>query len=155
VDEALDAVELALGRWALGDGKPVLGICRGQQTLNVAAGGTLYQDIASQLPGAAPHQFPEARTALVHDLRVEPRSRLATVLGEDRLAVNSIHHQAVERLAPDLRATAWAPDGVIEGVEHPSHPFALAVQFHPEELVPDHAPSARLFAAFVAACRPA
>jgi putative glutamine amidotransferase len=129
VDDALDAVELTLGRWALADGKPVFGICRGQQTLNVAAGGTLYQDIGSQVTGAAPHQFPEARTALVHDVRLE-------------------------RLAPDLRATAWAPDGVIEGLEHPTHPFAVTVQFHPEELVPDHAPSARLFAAFVAACQP-
>jgi putative glutamine amidotransferase len=154
VDDVLDAVELTLGRWALADGKPVFGICRGQQTLNVAAGGTLYQDIGAQVDGAAPHQFPEARTALVHDVRVEPASRLATALGTDALSANSIHHQAVERLAPGLRATAWAPDGVIEGLEHPTHPFALAVQFHPEELVPDHAPSARLFAAFVAACQP-
>lgn len=152
VDALLDAVELQLARWALDGGRPLLGICRGQQTLNVAAGGTLYQDIAAQVPGSLPHQQPEARTALVHPIAVEPASRLASVLGETALAVNSIHHQAIARLAPGLRAVAQAPDGVLEGVELPTHPFALAVQFHPEELVPDHAPSARLFAAFVAAC---
>jgi putative glutamine amidotransferase len=153
VDDLLDTVELILARWALADDKPLLGICRGQQTLNVAAGGTLYQDIATQLPDSAPHQYPETRTALVHTIRVEPDSRLAAVLGADELRVNSIHHQAVARLAAGFRATACAPDGVIEGIEHPTHRFALAVQFHPEELVPDHAPSARLFAAFVAACQ--
>jgi putative glutamine amidotransferase len=153
VDDLLDSVELTLARWALADGKPLLGICRGQQTLNVAAGGTLYQDIAVDVAGAEEHQHPEVRTALVHDMRVEPVSRLAAVLGASEVPVNSIHHQAVERVAPDLRAVAWAPDGVVEGIEHVAHPFALAVQFHPEELVPDHAPSARLFAAFVAACQ--
>ena len=153
VDDLLASVELTLARWALADGKPLLGICRGQQALNVAAGGTLYQDIAAEVAGAGEHQHPQVRTALVHDVRVEPASRLAAVLGASEVPVNSIHHQAVERVAPDLRAVAWAPDGVVEGLEHPAHPFALAVQFHPEELVPDHAPSMRLFAAFVAACQ--
>ena len=153
VDDLLDSVELTLARWALADGKPLLGVCRGQQALNVAAGGTLYQDIAAQVGDAEEHQHPEVRTALVHDLRVEPASRLAGALGASDLRANSIHHQAVERVAPDFRAVAWAPDGVVEGIEHAAHPFALAVQFHPEELVPDHTPSARLFAAFVAACQ--
>jgi putative glutamine amidotransferase len=152
IDEQLDRVELTLARWALADGKPLFGICRGQQTLAVATGGALYQDIPSQIDGALAHQHPDARTALVHTIRVEPSSRLATVLGATECGVNSIHHQAVARLGDGWRAVAWAPDGVLEGIEHSDHPFALAVQFHPEELVPDHAPSARLFAAFVAAC---
>ncbi len=153
VDDLLDTVELTLARWALAEGKPLLGICRGHQALNVAAGGTLYQDVTVQGVARLEHQHPRARAALVHALRVDPASRLAAVLGVTACRVNSIHHQAVARVADGLRAVAWAPDGVIEGLEQPEHPFALAVQFHPEELVPDHAPSARLFAAFVAACR--
>ncbi|HLH22971.1 MAG TPA: gamma-glutamyl-gamma-aminobutyrate hydrolase family protein [Chloroflexota bacterium] len=153
VDDCRDHVELTLARWALADGKPLLGICRGQQALAVAAGGALYQDIPTQLDGALPHEHADARTALVHPIRVEPTSRLAAVLGAAALDVNSIHHQAVARLADGWRPVAWAPDGVVEGIEHPAHPFALAVQFHPEELVPAHAPSVRLFAAFVAACQ--
>jgi putative glutamine amidotransferase len=155
VDDCLDRVELTLARWALADGKPLFGICRGQQTLNVAAGGSLYQDIPTQVRGALPHQHADARTALVHPIRVEPSSRLAAILGTTECGVNSIHHQAAARIAPTFRPVAWAPDGVLEAVEHPAHPFALAVQFHPEELVPDHAPSACLFAAFVAACQAA
>jgi len=152
VDDLLDRVELALARWALAESKPLLGICRGQQTLNVAAGGTLYQDIQAQIAGAALHQHPNARDALIHPIAVAPESRLAAVLGATDLHVNSIHHQAVAEVAPGFQAVACAPDDVIEGIEHGEHPFALAVQFHPEELVPGHQPSARLFAAFVAAC---
>jgi len=152
VDDLLDRVELALARWALAEPKPLLGICRGQQTLNVAAGGTLYQDIQAQIAGAAPHQHPDRRDALIHPIAVAPESRLAAVLGATDLRVNSIHHQAVAEVAPGFHAVACAPDDVIEGIEHGEHPFALAVQFHPEELVPGHQPSARLFAAFVAAC---
>jgi putative glutamine amidotransferase len=155
VDDALDRVELLLARWALAEGKPLFGICRGQQALAVATGGALYQDITTQLAGALPHQHADARTTLVHTIRVEPTSRLATIFGATELGVNSIHHQAVARLADGWRPVAWAPDDVLESVEQPDHPFALAVQFHPEELVPDHVPSARLFAAFVAACRAA
>ena len=150
-DALLDEVELRLARWALDDGRPLLGICRGQQVLNVAAGGTLYQDLAIEAPGSLAHRQPDARTELVHAVAVAASSRLGAVLGAPALRVNSIHHQAVARLAPGLRAVAWAPDGIVEGVEVAHHPFALAVQFHPEELVPGHEPSARLFRAFVAA----
>jgi putative glutamine amidotransferase len=153
VDPLRDRVELALTRWALADERPVLGICRGQQTLNVAAGGTLYQDVGHQVSGAWRHQYLGERSELVHPIAVAPDSRLARVFGATEFRVNSIHHQAVARLAPGLRDVAHAPDGVIEGLEHAAHPFALAVQFHPEELTPDHEPSSRLFAAFVAACR--
>jgi putative glutamine amidotransferase len=152
VDPLRDRVELALARWALGEERPILGICRGQQTLNVAAGGTLYQDVGHQVHNAWRHQFLGERDNLVHPIVVAPDTRLARVLGTTELRVNSIHHQAVARLGPGLRDVAHAPDGVIEGLEHQGHPFALAVQFHPEELTPVHEPSARLFDAFVAAC---
>jgi putative glutamine amidotransferase len=153
VDSLRDRVELDLARWALGDERPVLGICRGQQTLNVAAGGTLYQDIAHQVPDALAHDQTGDRQKLTHSIVVASDSRLARVLGSTKVRVNSLHHQAVARLGPGLRDVAHATDGVVEGLEHGGHPFALAVQFHPEELTPDHAPSVRLFAAFVAACR--
>ena len=151
VDPRRDRVELALARWALADERPLLGVCRGQQLLNVAAGGTLYQDIERQVPSALTHDS-WAWHDLAHALAVEPDSRLAHILGATTLQVNTLHHQAVARVACGLRAVAHAPDGVIEALEHEAHPFALAVQFHPEELTPDHTPSARLFAAFVAAC---
>jgi putative glutamine amidotransferase len=149
VDSLLDTAELALARWALAEGKPVLGICRGQQCLNVAAGGTLFQDIPSEVVGALDHRV-EPRDARAHELAVEPDSRLADLLGATRTAVNSLHHQAVREVAPGFVAVAWAPDGVIEGLERPDHPFAVSVQFHPEELVPGHEPSERLVQRFVA-----
>lgn len=150
VDPALDATEIALARWALAEERPVLGICRGQQCLNVAAGGTLFQDIPTEIPGALTHRL-EARNALAHLISVEPDSRLERALGAMRFEVNSLHHQSVHRVAPGFLVTALAPDGVIEGIERPDHPFALAVQFHPEELVPGHEPSERLLGAFVEA----
>ena len=129
-DQARDAVELALYRAARARGLPVLAICRGIQLVNVAEGGTLYQDLASELPSAINHVDPEGR----HGLRVEPGSLLQRTVG-DPARVNSRHHQAVKRLARSLRAVAWADDGVIEGVE-PSEagaPWLLAVQWHPED----------------------
>ena len=152
VEDLLDHVELALACWALEDGKPLLGICRGQQLLNVACGGTLYQDVHTELEGAEPHWQEGPRDYLAHPIAVVPDSRLAAALGATDLRVNSLHHQAVAAIAPGFRGVARAPDGVLEGLEHESHPFALAVQFHPEELTPGHSPSARLFTAFVAAC---
>ena len=149
VDPLLDSAELTLARWALAEEKPVLGICRGQQCLNVAAGGTLYQDIASDVAGALDHHV-EPRDAHAHELAVEPESRLADLLGTAHTSVNSLHHQSVWDVAPGFIAVAWAPDGVIEGLERSDHPFALAVQFHPEELVPGHEPSERLLIRFVA-----
>ena len=153
VDDLLDRVELTLARWALAEGKPLFGICGGHQALNVAAGGTLFQDIPRQVANALSHQYQGARDALAHTIDVEPDSRLAQVLGATHLGVNSLHHQAVKTLASGFRAVAYAPDGVLEGMEHTEHAFALAVQFHPEEHVPAHTPSAHLFAAFVAACQ--
>jgi putative glutamine amidotransferase len=154
VDEERDRVELAFARYALEDGKPLLGVCRGMQVMNVALGGSLYQDLPSEYGGVLlRHAHPVGefpREHLAHPVRVEEESRLARVLGSPIVQVNSRHHQAVKRVGEGLVATAHAPDGVIEGVEKPGHPFALGVQWHPENLqaMPE---MKRLFEAFVAA----
>ena len=136
-----DALELRQVSEALAAGKPILGICRGAQLLNVAFGGTLCQDIG------------QAHTGVRHGLRFDPSSRLAAIARPE--IVNSRHHQAVDRLGAGLKATAWsAEDGVIEGVEAPDRPFVLAVQWHPEDLAAEGDEEARaLFAAFAAALR--
>src|SRR5207244_600164 len=115
-DAALDETELALARWALAEGKPILGICRGQQCLNVAAGGTLYQDIADEIPGALAHQV-EPRNGVAHPIAVEPDSRLADLLGGTSIPVNSLHHQAVRDVGPGVIGVVRAPDGGSEGHE--------------------------------------
>jgi putative glutamine amidotransferase len=151
-DEVLDELELRLAGWAVDEELPTLGLCRGQQLLNVALGGSLIQDLRSEglEHPQSPHHGP--RSEVVHRLDVAPESRLAEVFGVTSFAVNSYHHQAVRRLGRGLRAVAWSPDGVIEGVESLEHPWLLAVQFHPEDLVDVHQPSRRLFRAFVGAC---
>jgi putative glutamine amidotransferase len=147
-----DATELAITRWALDKSLPVLGICRGMQLLNVACGGSLYQDLPTQRPSAFDHeQRGQARTHIAHDVSTETGSLLASVLGEPRVGVNSFHHQAVKRIGQGLRVTGVAEDGIIEAVEIPDLPFVLAVQYHPEELEGDDAASRRLFLAFVQA----
>jgi putative glutamine amidotransferase len=143
----LDRLELAVARVAVHSDLPTLGICRGQQLLNVALGGSLIQHVDD-------HRQPGDRTALTQTLTVSPGSRLADVFGATQIDVNTMHHQAVKELGRGLKAVAWATsDGTIEGVESDEHPWLLMVQFHPEELVGYHAPSQRLFAAFVDACR--
>jgi putative glutamine amidotransferase len=128
----LDAAELVLTRWALADGKPLLGICRGLQVLNVALGGSLWQDIAVQ--GAGDHGHDSAdRAALVHEVEVAPGTTLGEVIGKARLRWNSLHHQGIHRVGAGLVPVAHSPDGVVEGVEIPGSPV-LAVQCHPEEL---------------------
>ncbi len=149
-----DAAELAMARWALDRGLPILGICRGLQLLNVASGGTLYQDIATQQPEAARHEWSALpRDTRAHAIRVQPDSRLAAVLGVSEHEVNSLHHQAVRDPGRGVRVVAQAPDGIAEGLEFPEHPFAVAVQFHPEELEQTDEVSRRLFAGFVRACQ--
>jgi putative glutamine amidotransferase len=148
-----DALELGMARWSLEHGLPTLGICRGMQLLNVASGGTLYQDIATQQPEAQQHErSSRPRDTRAHTIRVRPDSRLASMLGTTEHLVNSLHHQAVRELGRGVRIVAQAPDGIAEGMEFPAHPFAVAVQFHPEELEQTDEVSRRLFAAFVRAC---
>ncbi len=154
IDPARDAAELALVRWAVAEARPLFGICRGAQLLNVALGGTLYGDV-SEHPGALRHVYPSETPAdRPHPVQVAEGSRLAGLLGLPVLAVNSLHHQAVRAPAPGLRVTARAPDGLIEAVELPEHPFAVAVQWHPESL-PDAPEMQRLFAGLVAAAEAA
>jgi putative glutamine amidotransferase len=131
VDPARDAVELALIARAYEQGLPILAICRGIQLLNVALGGTLYQDLPSERPSAIQHAGPNAR----HPLRVESGTRAYGAVGATAIAVNSRHHGAIRDLAPGLRATAWASDDLIEGVEstNGARPWTLAVQWHPED----------------------
>jgi putative glutamine amidotransferase len=151
-----DWAELALLRWAVADGKPVFGVCRGIQVLNVALGGTLYQDLHFQLPQGIKHDyFPThggyTRDLLVHDVTVAPNSRLGRILGGPAVSVNSMHHQGIKDLAGPLRATAHAPDGLVEGVEGANGQFLLGVQWHPEELTESSPPMWALFTAFVEA----
>ena len=150
-----DAFELRLVREALAADVPVLAICRGLQVLNVAAGGTLIQDIPSE-PGAfAEHSLGPA-TRMAHDVAVNDGSRLARLLGRrassGRCTVNSRHHQAIRALGAGLTVTATAPDGIVEGVESAAHRFCVGVQWHPESF---HATGEfdELFTGFVEACR--
>lgn len=149
VDQERDELEIALVRHVIDTGKPFLGICRGAQVINVALGGSLYADIADQYGRSLRHDWlPKyPRTYIAHTVDLEPGSRIALVLGETRLEVNSLHHQAVRQLAPGLTACGYAPDGLVEALELAGHPFGIAVQWHPEWLTAS-APAKHLFAAF-------
>jgi putative glutamine amidotransferase len=158
VNAARDDLEIALARWALADGLPLLAICRGIQVLNVAAGGSLIQDIPTQVETMLTHAPPARVPAehLAHTVTLAPGSRLAAIYSPEReVWVNSRHHQAVERVAPGLRVVARAADGVIEGLEPETADgrFLLGVQWHPEDLAPGDAATRRLFAAHVEAAR--
>jgi putative glutamine amidotransferase len=137
IDLARDEFEIPLVREAIGRGLPIFGICRGVQVLNVALGGSLFQDLLEHPPTPK-----EQRSEPAHRVRIAPDSRLARVVGE-RLAVNSLHHQAVKAVAPALEAVAWAEDGTVEALESESL-NALGVQWHPEEM-PHAEWSRRLF----------
>ena len=132
IDEERDALEISLVRRAVEAGLPTLAICRGCQVLNVALGGTLIQDLPEVTNLA--HLVAQPRSAIVHDVGVQQGSRLSAIVGSSSLGVNSIHHQAVERTAPELTAVGRADDGVVEAIEHPSLPM-LGVQWHPEDLL--------------------
>ena len=148
-----DATEIELIDAAHARGVPVLAVCRGVQILNVAFGGTLVQDIPTERPGPIDHDPAGSRAARVHAIELEPGSRLAAALGATHLDVNSFHHQAADRVGEGLRATAWSPDGLIEGLEWTGDDgwWAVAIQWHPEEMVlgSEPAPDAGLFAEFV------
>ena len=155
IDPLRDAQEMALYRHARERALPVLAICRGIQLVNVALGGSLWQDLPSDKPDGLSHNQPDGRDARTHPVEVTPGSRLARALGATHFEVNSFHHQSIRQLAPGLVVTALAPDGEIEGVESaPGDPWLLAVQWHPEEFHAHHvAPDHGLFAALVTECR--
>jgi putative glutamine amidotransferase len=150
VDLDRDRVEINLVELAVERKMPFLGVCRGFQVINVALGGTLYEDILDQHPGALKHDyFPGyPRDQLAHAVKIMPGSRLADILGQTEVEVNSLHHQGVRQMPGTLQLTALAPDGIPEAFELPGHPFGLAVQWHPEWLQA-YAPMMRLFEEFV------
>ena len=143
-EPALDGSEVALVRMALEQRLPLLCICRGMQALNVARGGSLVQ----HLPG---HRQEEPGRLPTHGVRVQPGSRLGMALGREEILVNSFHHQAVDELGLNLRAVAWAEDGLVEGIEATDREFAVGVQWHAEGLV-DAGEQQALFSAFMAEC---
>lgn len=154
VDPDRDRTELFLARRAADMGKPLLAICRGHQVLNVALGGTLYEDVAQLMPGSIKHDYfgEHPRNYLAHTIAIAPGSCLADCLRPSAdVRVNSLHHQGLRDLAPRLRPTAVAPDGLIEAVEVKDHPFGIGVQWHPENLVGDDPAMLALFRGLVEA----
>lgn len=152
VSKERDGVELAMARAFLEMDKPILGICRGAQVLNVAAGGTLIQDIPTQVQRARSHRLRGTGPAGFHPVTIEAGTILYGIVGERTVDVNSRHHQSVDVLAPGFVVSARAADGVIEGIEAPGRRFVVAVQWHPEDLCPRKDAEA-LFRAFVDSCR--
>jgi putative glutamine amidotransferase len=155
VEPERDAWEKELLAGIFEERKPLLAICRGQQMLNVALGGTLLVDIASQVPGALNHRRLDRKTEPVHDVTIAPDSALARITSHSTLAVNSTHHQAIGEIAKPLRAVAQTADGVIEAVElqePDGMPWLLAVQFHPERLIDRNGVFLQLFTSFIEAC---
>ena len=147
-----DTLETSALSLALERGVPVLAVCRGLQVLNVALGGTLHQDVATEPGTQIPHGQTEPRDQPTHKVKVAPGSRLAETLGADELEVNSMHHQALHRLGRGLTAVAWAPDQLVEGAEvaDPAR-FVLGVQWHPEDLADSEPKMKSLFDAFIEA----
>jgi putative glutamine amidotransferase len=153
VEPERDSVELKMLQAAASDGKPFLGICRGCQVMNVALGGTLYTHLPDQLPNALDHSYPgNMRTVLVHEVKIEEGTRVAEIYGTPIIKVNSLHHQGLKDLSPALRVAGHAPDGLVEAVELPDHPFAVGVQWHPEWLT-DQEVTRNLFRKFVEAAK--
>jgi putative glutamine amidotransferase len=156
---ARDAFELLLIHEVIRQRKPLLCICRGQQILNVALGGTLFADIPLQHAQAMNHSRTDQKDQVVHEVDCAEGSWLRRIAGRARLGVNSSHHQAVKEIAQALRVTAVSNDGIVESVElaHDARgllPYLLAVQFHPERLFRQHAEHLKLFQSFVRACGP-
>ncbi|HEU5314930.1 MAG TPA: gamma-glutamyl-gamma-aminobutyrate hydrolase family protein [Chloroflexota bacterium] len=151
-----DAYELPLAVAAYQRAAPLLGICRGMQVINVALGGSLWQDLPAQVPTALPHYQKVARDEMTHQVEVEQDSLVGdlTVRGNGRLLpANSFHHQAARSIAPSLVAVAHAPDGVVEAVEAPDRDYLIGVQWHPEHLAATHDPHRRIFEGLVEAAR--
>ena len=151
MDSRRQTNDLTLARIARERGIPTLGICLGMQVMNVAAGGSLVQDINSQMETEIEHASePEDRAR--HDVLIHQDTKLSTILGNRELNVNSSHHQAIRNVGSGLRVTALAPDGIVEGVEDPQHPFYVGVQWHPEDMKGEDSAS-RIFGALVEAAR--
>lgn len=153
VKEERTQFELELISLALDRNQPILGVCGGQQAINVALGGSLYQDIATQIPNAIDHQQGTVKEQGGHQIKIHDGTKLTQVLGQDTLTVNSTHHQAVKTLGRGLIVNAKAEDGIIEGVESQNHSFVLGVQWHPEFLIEKDLLHRKIFASLISACR--
>ena len=151
VDTDRDATEISLTRWASEEDKPLFGICRGIQVMNVALGGTLYRDIAHEYDQRVNHDLgsKESRNHEGHAIEIRQGSRLAEAIGETTIAVNTMHHQAIRNLGHNLLPVATSPDGLIEGVEREGARFFVGVQWHPEELYTYSEPMRHLFEGFI------
>lgn len=151
VDPGRDWAEMVLVRQAIEQDKPMLAICRGLQMFNVALGGSLWEDVHSQMPGAMVHDYYHrgTRDHLAHAVCIEPDSRLASIVKQEQISVNSLHHQGIRQLAPSLRAVGRAPDGLIEAIEYPDRKFALGLQWHPENLLGNVPAMLNVFQEFV------
>lgn len=148
--QELDRLELELARRADATGVPLLGICRGAQTINVARGGTLHQHLPATDAAGVEHRQSAPGESLSHPIEIEPETRLAEIVGAGTFEVNSFHHQAVHDLGQGLVVSARAEDGVVEAIEDPDHPFLIGVQWHAEFLT-GREPEANLFRAFIEA----
>jgi putative glutamine amidotransferase len=145
--------ELEMAQLARAADLPLLGICGGMQALNVAFGGSLYQDIDSQRPQPLQHRQTAPATRLSHSIKIAPNSVLRRIVGTGSMRVNSAHHQSVKDVAPSLQVSALAPDGIIEAIESPTRRFLLGIQWHPEFLFDRHDRHRRLFEALLDAAR--
>ncbi|WP_208588775.1 gamma-glutamyl-gamma-aminobutyrate hydrolase family protein [Gracilibacillus suaedae] len=150
-----DLTEIELVKYAQKQSKPILGLCRGLTMLNVALGGTVMQDIETSNPNAINHNQQAARPEPTHYVQIDKTSRLYQILGSSSIQVNSIHHQAIDQLATNLKKVAIAPDGIIEAVEgvDKTSPMIMGIQWHPEEMTSEDATMQGIFDAFVKACK--
>lgn len=153
LDKDRDRIELLVAQTAVSSKKPIFAICRGLQVMNVALGGTLWEDIASEISNTVAHDNygKKPNNYLAHSVAIQPDSCLAQLLDSHETAVNSLHHQGIRDLAPDLVSTATAADGLIEAVEMPKHPFALGVQWHPEMIIDNQPQMLSLFKGLISA----
>lgn len=152
IDSERDALELALARKLIDSQLPTLGICRGTQILNVAQGGTLIEHIPEEIGDAVLHRAPP-REPVPHAIRVLPDTRLAAILGTSEFTATSWHHQSPRKIGTRFELAASAPDGVVEALEMPGHPWLIAVQWHPELTAASDPLQQRLFDSIVAAAR--
>jgi len=145
--------ELELTAWALRRDLPLFGICGGAQAINVALGGSLYQDIAAQLPDAGQHQKSAREDTGGHRIQIRRGTQLESIVKRRTLEVNTTHHQAVKRLGKGLVVNATAEDGLIEGIESSDHSFVLGVQWHPERLAAKNLHQRKIFSFFISTCK--